>query len=72
MDMPEIDMKLAAIEHRESSEGRHDLINCLLEDNPVIAKAFYNAYSSLVDAVFTEDQALTLIIARGWHLGEGG
>lgn len=70
-DMAPIDMRLAAIEHREATPERHELIETLLEDNPVVAKAFYNAFSSLVEAGFDLDQAMTIIIHRGWNLSEG-
>ena len=70
-DMEEIDMKLAAIEHREGTESRHELIQCLTEDNPIIARAFYSAYAALVDAGFAEEQALHIVVARGWNLSEG-
>jgi hypothetical protein len=71
-DMQAIDMKLAAIEHREGGEARKEMTLALMDDNPVLAKAFYHAYSNLVDAGFDECQALEIIIRRGWHLSEGG
>ncbi len=70
-EMQPIDVKLAAIEHREGTEARHELIEALQVDNPVVARAFYSAFSSLVEAGFDEEQAMSLIIARGWHLAEG-
>jgi hypothetical protein len=67
-----IDMKLNAITYREGAEARSEMVAALTEDNPIIAGALYNAYESLVDAGFDEDQAMHLLIARGWHLAMDG
>lgn len=68
--MDSIDMKLQAMELRQQAEARYELMAAIAEDNEQLAKAFYSAYSSLVEAGFSEDQAMQLIIARGWHLAE--
>jgi hypothetical protein len=70
--MDSIDMKLDAIAYREGAEARSEMIEALTEDNPIIAVALYNAYENLVDAGFDEDQAMQLLIARGWHLAMDG
>lgn len=70
-DMESIDLKLAAMEHRDTAEGRREMTEAMMEDNAVLARAFYAAYSALVAAGFDEEQAFELIVRRGWHLAEG-
>lgn len=70
-DMTGVDLKLQAMEYREAAEGRHELMEAMAEDNQAIARATRDAYLSLVETGFNEEQAMRIILARGWHLGQG-
>lgn len=67
-----IDLKLAAIEWREGAEGRREFMAAVMEDHAALAEAFYSAYQALMDAGFSDAQAIQLITARGWHLEDEG
>ena len=45
-----------------------EVVELLLDDNPVMARAYYSTYTSLCEAGFEGHQALQIIIAHGWQL----